>query len=114
VGEEVVRFLFKDLMITTPDADSEYCGSCSIISCPLPTVNCGPVTCGITSVIEVAEFDAMKLDLEQALQIVRATVALESETRLAPTTVEEANELEEKLAAALQEVRKVKAELEES
>jgi hypothetical protein len=56
----------------------------------------------------------MKLDLEQALQIVRATVALESETRLAPTTVEEANELEEKLAAALQEVRKVKAELEES
>jgi hypothetical protein len=109
-----MRFLFKDLMVTTPDAENARYAACGVISCPLPTVRCGPLTCGITSVLPRVEFDAMKLDLDQALEIIRATVALESQTRVAPATVDEANELEEKLAAALQEVRKIKAELEKS
>jgi hypothetical protein len=108
----VVRFLFKDLMITVTDVAGPHCGGCSVISCALPTVGCGGVTCGITSVLRHAEFDAMKFELDQAIQVVRATAEVESQTRLAPETVEEAYELEQKLTAALEEVRSVKAELE--
>lgn len=107
-----MRFLFKDLMITVADVDGPHCGGCSLISCDLPTVGCGPVTCGITSVIQREEFDEMKLELDQALQVVRATAEVESQTRLAPETVEEADELERKLTAALEAVRSAKAELE--
>jgi hypothetical protein len=109
-----VRFLFKDLRITVDAAGPHCTNGCSVISCPLPTVECGPITCGITSVIHAAEFDVMKLELDQALEVVRATAALESETRLGPQTVDEATELENTLTAALQEVRKAKAELEGS
>ena len=108
-----MRFLFKDLMITVSDLGPR-CGSCSVISCPLPTVECGPITCGITSVIHEEAVDAMKLELDQALEVVRATAALESETRLGPETVDEATELEYKLTAALEAVRRAKAELEGS
>jgi hypothetical protein len=108
-----MRFLFKDLMITVSDL-GPHCGSCSVISCPLPTVECGPITCGITSVIHEKAIDTMKLELDQALQVVRATAALESETRLGPETVDEATELENKLTAALEAVRRAKAELEGS
>jgi hypothetical protein len=107
-----VRFIFKDLMVT--DLAGPHCAACSVISCPLPTVQCGPITCGITSVIHAEEFDAMKLDLDQALEVVRATAELESATRLGPETVDEANELEETLTAALEAVRKTKAEIEGS
>jgi hypothetical protein len=108
-----MRFLFKDLMVTVSDAASPHCtNGCSIISCALPTVECGPITCGITSVIHAEEFDVMKLDLDQALEIVRATAAMESETRLGPETVDEANQLEKTLTDALAVVRKSKAELE--
>ncbi|MFF3991509.1 hypothetical protein ACFY0B_44070 [Streptomyces sp. NPDC001797] len=107
-----MNFLFKDLMITVADVASGHCGGCSVISCHLPTVGCGPVTCGITSVIRREEFDAMKLELDQALQVVRATAEVESQTRLAPETVEEAEQLEQKLTAALEAVRSAKAELE--
>ncbi|MFF4760818.1 hypothetical protein [Streptomyces sp. NPDC001292] len=110
----VVRFLFKDLMITMSDVAGPHCQRCSVISCRLPTVKCGQVTCGITSVIKKDEFDAMKLELNQALEVVRATVELESQTRLRPETVEEATELEWKLTAALHAVREAKAELEAS
>ncbi|MFI8520879.1 hypothetical protein ACIGEZ_24080 [Streptomyces sp. NPDC085481] len=109
-----MRFLFKDLMITVVDVAGPHCGGCSVISCDLPTVDCGGVTCGITSVIQREEFDAMKLELDQALQIVRATADVELQTRLAPETVEEADELEQKLTAALEAVRNAKAELEKS
>ncbi|SRR6266540_1066608 len=110
-----MRFLFKDLMVTVSDAAGPHCtNGCSVISCPLPTVECGEITCGITSVIHAAEFDVMKLDLDQALEVVRATAAMESETRLGPETVDEATELEKKLTDALAAVRKAKAELEES
>ncbi|GHD93062.1 hypothetical protein GCM10010508_48380 [Streptomyces naganishii JCM 4654] len=104
-----MRFLFKDLMITVSDVSRTRCG---VISCALPTVNCGAVTCGITSVIHVDEFDAMKLELDQALEVVRATAEEETDTRLGPRTAEEAAELEEKLTAALREVREARAELE--
>ncbi|MFE1753905.1 hypothetical protein [Streptomyces anandii] len=109
--EEVVtlRFLFKDLMITVSDVATTRCG---VISCALPTVHCGAVTCGITSVIHVDQFDAMKLELDQALGVVRATAEEAMDTRLGPRTVEEAAELEEKLTAALREVREARAELE--
>lgn len=109
-----MRFLFKDLMVTVSDVDGPHCAACSVISCPLPTVECGPITCGITSVIHEAEFDAMKLDLDKALEVVRATAALESETRLGPETVDEATELEKALTDALKAVRKAKTELEGS
>jgi hypothetical protein len=56
----------------------------------------------------------MKLELDQALEVVRATAEMESQTRLGPETVEEAAQLEETLTAALQAVRKRKAELEGS
>jgi hypothetical protein len=56
----------------------------------------------------------MKLELDQALEVVRATYALESETRLGPETIEEATKLEKTLTAALEAVRKTKAELEGS
>jgi hypothetical protein len=105
-----MRFLFKDLMVTVSEF-GPHCPTCSVISCPLPTVECGPITCGITSVIHEAEFDAMKLDLDKALEVVRATAALESETRLAPETVEEADALEKALTDALEAVRRSKAEL---
>lgn len=110
-----MRFMFKDLRVTVTDDVGPHCtNGCSVISCPLPTVECGPITCGITSVIHAAEFDVMKLELDQALEVVRATAEMESQTRLGPETVEEAAQLEETLTAALQAVRKRKAELEGS
>jgi hypothetical protein len=109
-----MRFLFKDLMVTVSDAAGPHCGGCSVISCRLPTVECGGITCGITSVIHVEEFDVMKLDLDQALEVVRATAAMESETRLGPETVDEAYQLEKTLTDALAVVRKAKTELERS
>ena len=110
-----MRFLFKDLKLTVSSSDSPHCGGCgSVISCPLPTVQCGPVTCGITSVIHAEEFDVMKLDLQQALDVVRATAELDAETKLEPETVEEAAELEEKLSKALEAVRATKYRLQGS
>jgi hypothetical protein len=109
-----MRFVFKDLMVTVAGA-GPHCPTCSLISCPLPTVQCGPITCGITSVIhEADEFDVMKLDLDQALQIVRATAEMESQTRLGPETVEEADQLEKSLTDALEYVREARADLERS
>lgn len=109
-----MRFLFKDLMVTVAKAGGPHCPTCSVISCDLPTVECGGITCGITSVIHLAEFDAMKLDLDKALDVVRATAALESETRLAPETIDEATQLEKTLTSMLEQVRKTKADLERS
>jgi hypothetical protein len=105
-----MRFIFKDLMVML-DEDGPHCGSCSVISCALPTVECGGITCGITSVIHVEEFDVMKIELDQALEIVRRTAALESEARVGPETVEEAERLERALTAALEQVRQAKADL---
>jgi hypothetical protein len=106
-----MRFILKDLMVMF-DEDGPHCGSCSVISCALPTVECGGITCGITSVIHLEEFDVMKLELDQALAIVRATAELESQTRVGPETVEEAERLENALTQALEQVRRTKADLE--
>ncbi len=108
-----MRFLFKDLMVTVSEL-GPHCPTCSVISCPLPTVECGPITCGITSVIHEAEFDAMKLDLDKALEVVRATAALESTTRLAPESVAEADAIEKALTDALEAVRRSRSDLEKS
>jgi hypothetical protein len=111
-----MRYYFKDLNLTVSASGGPHCPSCSVISCRLPTVACGPITCGITSVIhqkeaEFKEFDALKLELQQALDVVKATAEMESETQLEPQTVEEAEELERTLGEALEAVRETKSKL---
>ncbi|TEB05567.1 hypothetical protein Psch_02608 [Pelotomaculum schinkii] len=112
-----MRFMFKDLMITVLRDDvmaGPHCGSCSIISCPLPTVNCGPLTCPLTSVMQLAASAESLASLKRELQIALAQVeAVEAATREQnqPKSFEEAEFVERRLAEALETVRQQKSTL---
>jgi uncharacterized membrane protein len=112
-----MRYMFKDLMVTVLAEEAEagpHCGSCSVISCDLPTVHCGGLTCPLTSVIHMARIaeslDLVKQELEHALgQIAEAEKAGEAEAR--PSSVAEAQYVEEQLKGALEELQQRKDSL---
>ncbi|MFE4974732.1 hypothetical protein ACFRAR_21820 [Kitasatospora sp. NPDC056651] len=106
--------MFRDLMVTVLGDEGTHCDDCSVISCDLPTVRCGELTCPLTSVIQdrrdVDTLPLLRRELQNALRQVELAEG-RARARSQPRTASEADFLEKELRGALDEVRRLKAAL---